>query len=69
MAQLTGTAEALLRDAARIAEVRGHGFIGTEHILLAMTRQSPESSARRALDEVGATNSLRLHIEGVIGEG
>lgn len=69
MAELTATAEALLRDAGAIAQVRDHGFVGTEHILLAMTRQSPDSFARRALDEVGATEAVRKHIEDAIGEG
>jgi hypothetical protein len=40
-----------------------------EHILRAITRQSPEGFARRALDQVGATYALRSNIERVIGEG
>ena len=67
MAELTGTAHALLRDAAEAAKARGHGLVGTEHILLAMTQQSPGSFARRALDEVGVTERLRSHIESLIG--
>jgi ATP-dependent Clp protease ATP-binding subunit ClpA len=67
MAQLTGTADTLLREADEIARARGHDLVGTEHILLAMTRQTPDSFARRALDEIGATDALRRHVENVIG--
>lgn len=67
MSQLTVLAKALLDEAQEIATTRGHGFVGTEHILLAMTRQSSDSFARRALDEAGATETVRSHIESVIG--
>jgi ATP-dependent Clp protease ATP-binding subunit ClpC len=67
MTQLTGKVEELLREAGVIAEARGHAFVGTEHVLLAMTRQSEDSFARRLLDEVGATSDLRARIEDVIG--
>ncbi|HJX46499.1 MAG TPA: Clp protease N-terminal domain-containing protein [Gaiellaceae bacterium] len=69
MAQLTGPVEQLLQAAQEIAAVRGHGFVGTEHVLLAMTRQSDGSFARRLLDEAGVTETLRTRIESVIGEG
>jgi ATP-dependent Clp protease ATP-binding subunit ClpC len=69
MAELTGQVEQLLEDAAEIAVARGHSFIGTEHVLLAMTRQTEDSFARRLLDEAGATQTLRSRIESVIGEG
>ena len=39
-----------------------------EHVLLAMTRQSEDSFARRLLDEVGATQPLRARIEAAIGQ-
>jgi hypothetical protein len=42
--------------------------VGTEHLLLAMTRQSPEAFARRTLDAVGATEPLRTRIGAAIGE-
>lgn len=58
-----------LSDARGIAETRGHAVVGTEHILLAMTRQPVDAFARRMLDEVGATQSLRSRIEAIIGEG
>ena len=60
-------AEELLKDANTIADRRRHAFVGTEHLLLAMTRQSDGSFARRLLDEVGATDALRARIEDVIG--
>lgn len=67
--QLSGKVEELLRDAAAIAERRHHAVIGSEHLLLAMTRQSTDSFARRLLDEVGATGDLRSRIESAIGPG
>jgi ATP-dependent Clp protease ATP-binding subunit ClpA len=68
MTELSGKAEELLSEARRMAEMRGHGVVGTEHLLLAMTRQSDGAFARRLLDEIGATESLRSRIEAVIGE-
>ena len=67
MAQLTPMVEELLKDANVIAESRGHGLVGTEHLLLAMTQQSDASFARRLLDDVGATDALRAQIEEAIG--
>ena len=67
MAELSGNVDELLRDAQAQAEARGHRFVGTEHLLLAMTRQSEDSFARRLLDEAGVTDALRARIEAVIG--
>jgi ATP-dependent Clp protease ATP-binding subunit ClpA len=69
MTELSGSIEELLAEARQLAEVRGHPIVGTEHLLLAMTRQSPDAFARRLLDEVGATERLRAGIEDAIGEG
>ena len=68
MTELSGSVEELLMEARRLAEVRGHPIVGTEHLLLAMTRQSTDAFARRLLDEVGATDSLRSRLEATIGE-
>ena len=59
MTELSGKVDTLLRDAHAQAEARGHPFVGTEHLLLAMTRQSEDCFARRLLDEAGVTNTLR----------
>ena len=67
VSEMSGQVEELLRNAAEIAETRGHLFVGTEHVLLAMTRLPDDSFARRLLDEVGATDALRARIESVIG--
>jgi ATP-dependent Clp protease ATP-binding subunit ClpA len=69
MAELAGSVEALLHEARELADARGHALVGTEHLLLAMTRQSTDRFARRLLDEVGATEPLRARIEGAIGTG
>lgn len=67
MADLSGKVEELLNDAQAIAEARGHAVVGTEHVLLAMTRQSEDSFARRLLDQFGATEALRSGVEAAIG--
>jgi ATP-dependent Clp protease ATP-binding subunit ClpA len=69
MAELSGKVEELLHQAHELAATRGHAVVGTEHLLLAMTRQSEDSFARRLLDEVGATEPLRSRIEAAIGGG
>jgi ATP-dependent Clp protease ATP-binding subunit ClpA len=69
VAELSGQVEQLLRDASEIAAVRGHAVVGTEHVLLAMTRQTDDSFAQRLLDEAGATQNVRSRFESVIGEG
>jgi ATP-dependent Clp protease ATP-binding subunit ClpA len=69
MTELSGNVEELLRQARELAATRGHAVVGTEHVLLAMTRQSEDSFARRLLDEVGATQPLRARIQAVIGKG
>ena len=69
VAQLSGKVSELLREAEALVTGRGHFIVGTEHVLLAMTRQTDESFARRLLDEVGATEPLRARIEAAIGEG
>jgi len=68
MTELSGSVEELLAEAREIARVRGHAIVGTEHLLLAITRQSNHAFARRLLDEMGVTESLRSRIEAVIGE-
>ena len=69
MPEMTELVEQLLRDAVEIAATRGPAFVGTEHLLLAITRQTEDSFARRLLDEASATEQLRLRIEAIIGEG
>lgn len=69
MTELSGNVDELLRQARELAVTRGHTVVGTEHLLLAMTRQSEDSFARRLLDDVGATEALRSRIEAAIGEG
>ncbi len=68
MTELSGQVEQLLSDASQIAAARGHALVGTEHLLLAMTRQTDDSFARRLLDEAGVTETLRSRVESVIGE-
>lgn len=64
----SGQIEQVMRAAAELAAARGHGVVGTEHLLLALVRAEPDSFARRLLDEMGATDELRRRIEAAIGE-
>jgi ATP-dependent Clp protease ATP-binding subunit ClpA len=67
MPEPTGPVAELMQQAAELADAHGHARFGTEHVLLALLRQSPDSFARRLLDEVGATEELRARIEAAIG--
>jgi ATP-dependent Clp protease ATP-binding subunit ClpA len=69
MAELTPMDEQLLAEASAIADRNGHAVVGTEYVLLAMTRQSDDSFARRLLDELGATDALCRRLEDEIGSG
>jgi ATP-dependent Clp protease ATP-binding subunit ClpA len=60
--------EHVLRNAAEPAAERGHGLVGTEHVLLALTRLSDDSLAHRLLDDLGVTESVRTRVEAAIGE-
>jgi ATP-dependent Clp protease ATP-binding subunit ClpA len=68
VAELSGLVKQLLREADDLAAKRGHAFVGTEHLLLAIVRQTEDSFARRLLDEAGVTETLRSRIESVVGE-
>ena len=48
-------AERYLVAGADEARRLGHGYVGTEHVLLALTR-NPEGSASRILDQLGVTH-------------
>jgi ATP-dependent Clp protease ATP-binding subunit ClpA len=57
VAQVTGHADDLLRSASEIAAARNHALVGTEHVLLAMIRQSDDSFARRRRIEPGSLSN------------
>jgi ATP-dependent Clp protease ATP-binding subunit ClpA len=60
MTELSGKVEELLGQAQELAAARGHSVVGTEHLLLAMTRlgqrsgMSPERTAELGPDLRGA---------------
>jgi hypothetical protein len=55
--RFTERAKSVLREAESEAHRLGHGFVGTEHILLALF-DVPDSLAMRVLDEVGVSKPL-----------
>ena len=50
----TETLQYVMAEAKKRAEARGHEYIGTEHILLAITLTSTAGSAHHLLAELGA---------------
>jgi len=52
-----GAIEAAVREARR----RGHGFLGTEHLLLGMLAE-PDAVATRLLDGLGITDAVRAEL-------
>ena len=55
--KFTPRAEEALRLAQEAAEEMGHGYVGTEHLLLGLLREE-EGIAHRALTECGLTDEL-----------
>ena len=61
--------ERLLQQAACEARGMGHGYLGSEHLLLAMSR-APETTAGRILQWCGAPyTALALLLVAQIGQG
>lgn len=58
-----GAMEAAVREARR----RGHGFLGTEHLLLGMLAE-PDAVATRVLTGLGITDTVRAKLVAVFGE-
>lgn len=65
--ELTGQTARCLDAARATAARRGHAFVGTEHLLLALATASEDSFARRILDELDVTVAIRERIEAAIG--
>ena len=64
----SGPADRAVEQARQLAAARGHGIVGTEHLLLALVQGGEGSFARRLLDELGVTDAIRARIEAAIGE-
>ena len=63
---LTPRMQRTIRNAARIAEERGHDWLGTEHMLLALL-DDPDGIAGSAIRRLGFEPALREAVEGVFG--
>ncbi|HKD89787.1 MAG TPA: Clp protease N-terminal domain-containing protein [Streptosporangiaceae bacterium] len=62
----SGPAKRVLRDALAVALELGHNYIGTEHLLLALYRNS-DSLAAQILTQAGASESTaRAHVEDML---
>lgn len=62
---LTPRMETTLRRASEIATARGHGYLGTEHILLALL-DDPDGIAGGVLHRLGAADKARAEIERIL---
>ena len=67
MAKLARRSREVLRSAAGIARLLGHGYVGSEHLLLALLAQTDGTPAR-ALASVGLdlsrARSLKMLLRG-----
>jgi ATP-dependent Clp protease ATP-binding subunit ClpC len=61
----TPRVEQTLRAATRLAEARGHLYVGTEHVLLALL-DDPDGIAGQVLNAVGPGDALRQAIEVIL---
>ena len=67
--RFTEPARRAVVDAQEQARDLRHGYIGTEHLLLALLRE-PSSVARRALDRLGVErDAVRSDVVRLVGEG
>jgi ATP-dependent Clp protease ATP-binding subunit ClpA len=67
--RFTEPARRAVVDAQEEARDLRHGYIGTEHLLLALLRE-PSSVARRALDRLGVErDAVRSDVVRLVGEG
>jgi len=62
---LTPRMKRTMDNAARIAAARGHDWVGTEHVLLALL-DDPAGIAGSAIRLLGYEPALREKVEGVI---
>ena len=58
--KFTPRAEESLRLAQEAAEEMGHGYVGSEHLLLGLMREE-EGIAHRVLEEAGLTDDMIWH--------
>jgi ATP-dependent Clp protease ATP-binding subunit ClpA len=67
--RFTDRARRAVTGAQEEARGLGHGYIGTEHLLLALLREG-DGIAARVLDSVGVTyDDIRATVAGVVGRG
>jgi ATP-dependent Clp protease ATP-binding subunit ClpA len=64
---LAPRAQGAIEAAVREARWRGHGFLGTEHLLLGMLAE-PDAVATRVLDGLGITAKVRAKLAAVFEE-
>lgn len=64
--RFTPRARGLLAGASTAARELGHGFVGTEHLLLAMVRE-PEGIGGRVIDELAGRDRVEARLMEILG--
>lgn len=62
---LTPRMDATLKRATRIAAERGHDYLGTEHVLLALL-DDPDGIAGGVIDRLGFAQAARTEVERIL---
>lgn len=65
LAELTPRVQAILDAAASEANERGHSYVGTEHVLLALIAVG-DGVASSVLDEFGVTEGVRARLNEIM---
>ena len=67
MAEPTPPTRDLITRAMAIADEMGHGLMGSEHLLLAITEANESVAAHRILRETGALPAVRRYLDEMFG--
>ncbi|HKX48021.1 MAG TPA: Clp protease N-terminal domain-containing protein [Gaiellaceae bacterium] len=67
MAELTPPTRDLISRAEALADEMGHDWMGSEHLLLAITEADDDLAARRILNETGALPAVKEYLGKLFG--
>lgn len=67
VAEPTPPTRDLIRRAQALADEMGHGLMGSEHLLLAMTEANDSVAAHRILRETGAFPAVKQYLDEMFG--
>ena len=67
MAELTPPTRDLISRAEALADEMGYDWMGSEHLLLAITEADDDLAARRILNETGALPAVKEYLGKLFG--